>query len=233
MTTKINKKSKKILFSLLGMSLISSPIFALISCTNPNKNKQEEETENKDANSNNEGFKIDPNLKYSDSDFEKDVNNLKLNSNLDDVFDLSFQSFSGGNKKENIFPSQIQLNPSILKIKVKNNELDKKIHFKVQGITLKDNANQTGEAKINVVFINKATGKRDNKIYNLSGLNKSFNNEDANGNKPNNKISTQKSNDEISKYINLNQEKRFEADNNEYLDGLKKYLAFAAGVNKW
>ncbi|WP_427902963.1 Ig-specific serine endopeptidase MIP [Metamycoplasma alkalescens] len=233
MKEKINKNSKKILFSLLGMSLISMPVFALISCTNSQKNQDNNKDEEKNNNANNQDFETDPNLKYPNSEFEKDVNELKLSSNLEDVFDLTFNNFSAGNNKKDIFASQIQTNPSILKIKAKKAELNKKIHFKIEGVILEDNANLTGQAKINVVFTNKATAKTENKIFNLSGLNTSFDNTDSNGNKPNNKISNQKSKNEILNYIGLSQEERFKKDNDEFTDALKKYLAFAANINKW
>ncbi|WP_427902960.1 Ig-specific serine endopeptidase MIP [Metamycoplasma alkalescens] len=234
MKQKINTKSKRILFSLIGISLISLPIFTLASCKNKNNDKDNNSQENKNEDDNNQTDKPDLSLNYPDSEFKKDVDNLKLSSGLEDKFQLIFRDFtSGGSKKEDIFPSQIQNNPNILQIKAKDAELNKKIRFKIQGVILEDNANVTGEAKINVVFVNKATLKEENQIFSLSGLSKSFTNTDPNGNKPNNRIANEKNPNEVILYNKWDQEKRFEKDNKDHLDGLKNYLAQSAGINNW
>ncbi|ENY53892.1 Hypothetical protein, predicted lipoprotein [Metamycoplasma alkalescens 14918] len=234
MKQKINTKSKRVLFSLVGISLISLPIFTLASCKNKSNDKDNNSQENKNEDDNNQTDKPDLSLNYPDSQFKKDVDNLKLSSGLEEKFQLTFRDFtSGGSKKEDIFPSQIQNNPNILQIKAKNAELNKKIRFKIQGVILEDNANVTGEAKINVVFVNKATLKEENQIFSLSGLSKSFTNTDPNGNKPNNRIANEKNPNEVILYNKWDQEKRFEKDNKDHLDGLKNYLAQSAGINNW
>ncbi|CRH56956.1 Uncharacterised protein [Chlamydia trachomatis] len=84
--------------------------------------------------------------------------------------------------------------------------------------------------RLNVIFKNKATLKRKNKIYNLSGLKTSIDNTDHNGDKPNNKVADNLNASEVDKYIALTQRQRFEKDNEKYVDSLKKYLAYSAGV---
>ncbi|BAP39711.1 Ig-specific serine endopeptidase MIP [Metamycoplasma canadense] len=194
------------------------------------KNEDKRIKENIKNNENN--LKPDESLKYSDEDFSKDISSL-ISDNLDDKLVLMFDNFLGATDKKNIFASELQENASSLKIKSKDEELNKKIIFKVESVILEDNANRTGEAKINVSFINKATLKRKNNIYSLSGLRTSPDNNDSNGKQPNNKLGPNATTSEINEYVSLNQMQRFEKDNKKYLEGLKSHLEFKAGVKKW
>ncbi|MDI3351343.1 Ig-specific serine endopeptidase MIP [Mycoplasmopsis arginini] len=185
----------------------------------------------KDQNESEEKPNLD--IKYSDEEFEADVNELASSVNVEEKLVLSFENFLTGRQKEHLYASELQKSTSNIGVKAKKESLNEKINFSVENVIAEDNANQTGTVQLNVVFKNKATLKRKNKIYNLSGLKTSIDNTDHNGDKPNNKVSDNLNASEVDKYIALTQKERFEKDNEKYVDSLKKYLAYSAGVKNW
>ncbi|MGX9395146.1 Ig-specific serine endopeptidase MIP [Mycoplasma sp. 1781] len=175
----------------------------------------------------------DTSIKYSDDEFNDDFNKLIVNANIEDNFELIFSNFLTGNTKYQLFASELQKNVSNIKINFKDVNLNNKINISIEGIILEDDANTTGKAKFNVVFKNKATLTRKNHIFELSGLKTSPFNSDSNGDKPNNKIDSNPEDNEVSKYVSLNQKERFKYDNDKYVGSLKQYLAFSAGIDDW
>lgn len=177
--------------------------------------------------------KPETNLNYSDEEFARDFSEITKAFKLEDKFDISFEHFFSGNRKEDIYPSELQKAPTSIKVSPKDKSLEEKIIFSVETVFLDDDANQSGKAKINIVFKNKATLKRLNHLFKIDGFKTSFDNLDRNGDKPNNKFSENIKNSEINKYISLDQNQRFKYDNDKYVDGIKSYLALSAGIPDW
>ncbi|MCY2902987.1 Ig-specific serine endopeptidase MIP [Mycoplasmopsis arginini] len=182
-----------------------------------------------EENSNNP--KVDPKLDYPDARFENDFRELTNSQNIETNFDLDFNSFFPQHEKAHIYPSELQNQASSLKVKSKNEELNKKIEFIVNNIILESNANITGQAQINLVFRNKATNTQKNFIFKLDGLGHNPLNTDNQGNKPNGSGSENNANlSEFDKYEKLDQFGRFKKDNEEYLKALKQSLSFSKNV---
>ncbi|AZZ65329.1 hypothetical protein DMC14_000790 [Metamycoplasma phocicerebrale] len=174
--------------------------------------------------------KADKNLDYSDKQFEEDIKQIAPLSELEEHFIFSFDL--SGNNKKSIYPSQLQRNISSLILKFKKDDLNAKIELNVDNVILEDNANMTGNAKFNIVLRNRATNTTKNLNILLSGLANNPANQDSEGNYPNYKQGNNSNinQNETSKYIAMDQNKRFEYDNSNYMQGLKQYLQLS-GIN--
>ncbi|ENY68813.1 Hypothetical protein, predicted lipoprotein [Metamycoplasma auris 15026] len=211
-------KNNKLLFSLIGSATLVAPFLLAISC-------EKKENKENDANKKEE---VDKN--YTDAAFKKDV--AEFSTKLEDIFDVSFTKFFLG-KKENVYASELQSQPSFLELSFKDKNFNKKIDVRVDGINVESRSNITGHAKVIVELSNKATKTKEVKIFDLDGLATNPNNTDHSGNRPSNYTPSSLKKEELEKYITLSQEERFKIDNEKHIKGLKDYLAFAAGIKEW
>ncbi|BAP39783.1 Ig-specific serine endopeptidase MIP [Metamycoplasma canadense] len=177
---------------------------------------------------NNNKPQIDPSLIYSEQQFEDDFKKLidVENNDIEKNFNLIFTTSFGASNKKDIFPTQLRNQFSTISIQAKQDEYNKKIEFKVIDVIIENNANITGEAKINLFFRNKATNKTKNHIFKIYGLNKNNFNIDNEGNKPDTQTSNKISNSQLKNYLQHNQKTRFNIDNEKYIKSLKSNLEF-------
>ncbi|WP_427902965.1 Ig-specific serine endopeptidase MIP [Metamycoplasma alkalescens] len=195
------KHNKKYLFLLFP--IISLPTLMLFSC----ENKQINNVQN-----------------YSDLEFENDFKKLVSSANFEDHFILLADNFLEKDKRD-IFPTELKKQLSNLLLKAKNEDLNKKIKFKILDIILAANADEIGEAKIKISFENKNANKIFDHVFDLKGLKSLSKNSEGN-------FETN-SNIDLNKYLHYSQEKRFLHDNNEYLKILRSYLASSMGIKNW
>ena len=215
---------KKNKFLIISLSLDLIPIFPLVSasCVNKTKEKDKDNTnpskpEDKPKKPNKEFSKYD---ELSD-EFKEIVNNVKLGKTFD--FKLK-DSILNGKEYKDIYPTQVKNNldkgVEIIQ-KEHQNELDIQIS---DAILDEKTANKTGKFKLSLILTDKKTNQIYQKTIDVEGFNTNPYGADENGKIPNDGTETLKpnSNNAIKQYLESNQQKRYELDNEKYFNELKR-----------
>ncbi|WP_373438364.1 Ig-specific serine endopeptidase MIP [Metamycoplasma equirhinis] len=219
------KKSKILLLSISTISSLAVPLFAA-SCGDSKKQKTPDEPNKKNEDKKNNNSDLDKNIEFSDyNDLDAEFKNVVDNAKLGETFNFTLRNFPGKTYKD-LLPSQIGNNLDQIELKI-SDKLKDKFELKVNNIKYpNDNwgeANKTGKFQFSISFLQKSTKKAYQKLVSVEGFNSNAMGLDENGripSLPSDSLKPEQS--ETQTYLKATQEKRFELDNEKYMNILKR-----------
>ncbi|WFQ90055.1 Ig-specific serine endopeptidase MIP [Mycoplasma feriruminatoris] len=196
---------KKLLTILSSATLLSSSLL-IVSCSN------------KLGKSSNNRF-------LTEQEFNKIIDSINDSNDLEKLAELSFNN--GRNKKDQILPSALQDNSSILSVKFKGDYKDK-IKVTVNNVSTISGqnlnlSNTQGTAEVSLTFTNVSNGKYLTKKIMLSGLQRNGG-ADQHGRIVGNQYAYFGPGDGFEKYLKMNLQQRFDFDNKKYIEILERTL---------
>nr|VZK65158.1 Membrane-associated lipoprotein [Mycoplasma feriruminatoris] len=196
---------KKLLTILSSATLLSSSLL-IVSCSN------------KLGKSSNNRF-------LTEQEFNKIIDSINDSNDLEKLAELSFNN--GRNKKDQILPSALQDNSSILSVKFKGDYKDK-IKVTVNNVSTISGqnlnlSNTQGTAEVSLTFTNVSNGKYLTKKIMLSGLQRNGG-ADQHGRIVGNQYAYFGPGDGFEKYLKMDLQQRFDFDNKKYIEILERTL---------
>ncbi|WP_434328890.1 DUF31 family protein [Mycoplasma capricolum subsp. capricolum] len=161
----------------------------------------------------------------SEQEFNKIIDSINNSDDLEKLAELSFNN--GRNTKDQILPSALQDNPSILFVKFKGTN-EEKIKVRVNNASTVSGqnfnlSNTQGTAEVSLTFTNSSIGKSITKKIMFFGLQKNGG-ADQHGRIVGNQYAYFGPDDGFEKYLKLNLQERFDFDNKKYMEILERSL---------
>ncbi|AJK51397.1 Ig-specific serine endopeptidase MIP [Mycoplasma capricolum] len=161
----------------------------------------------------------------TEQEFNNIINSINNSDDLEKLAELSFNN--GRNRKDQILPSALQDNPSILSVKFKGTNEDKiKVRVNNASTVSGQNfnlSNTQGTAEVSLTFTNSSIGKSITKKIMFFGLQKNGG-ADQHGRIVGNQYAYFGPDDGFEKYLKLNLQERFDFDNKKYMEILERSL---------